>query len=61
MGSKVRTMNLMTTGTFLARATMVPQVIAVKGLFALQTKVDPSKEFSQGVTYMVMFADFDQA
>ena len=37
------------------------QIVAVKGFFTVKAKIVFSKEATQGMTYMVMVLDFDQA
>lgn len=43
-GGKVAAMGLVATGTFLAWATVVLQIIAVKGFFTVQSVIDSAKE-----------------
>ena len=54
-------MGLVAAGTFPAWATVVLQIIGVEGFFTVEAVIDSAKEASQGMTYMVMVLDFDQA
>lgn len=54
-------MGLVAAGTFPARATVVLQIIGVEGFFTVEAVRDSAKEAGQGMTYMVMVLDFDQA
>ena len=54
-------MGLVATGTFPAWATVVLQIVAVKGFFTVEAVIVFSKEATQRMTYMVMVLDFDQA
>ena len=58
---KVAAMGLVAAGTFPAWATVMLQIVAVKGFFTVEAKIDSAKEATQGMTYMVMVLDFDQA
>ena len=37
------------------------QIVAVKGFFTVEAKVDFAKEATQRMTYMVMVLDFEEA
>ena len=58
---KVAAMGLVAAGTFPAWATVMFQIIAVKGFFTVEAVIVFSKEATQRMTYMVMVLDFDQA
>ena len=54
-------MGLVATGTFPAWATVMLQIVAVKGFFTVEAVIVFAKEATQRMTYMVMVLDFDQA